>query len=59
MKNLCELSPPPEIYGKERAEELSSAVEGLSEMHGVERAFVTGLLMHYKPQKVLEMGVSA
>ena len=58
-KKLCNLAPEPEIYGKERADELSSAVEGLSEMHATERAFVTGLLLHYKPQKVLEIGVSA
>ena len=59
MINLTELSPPPEVYGKDRAEELAGVVEGLSEMHATERAFVTGLLLHYMPRKVLEIGVSS
>jgi len=56
---LLKLDPPPESYGKALMHNVSDSVGKLSEMHEVERAFVTGLLMHYKPQKVLELGVSA
>ena len=56
---LTELDTPPEIYGAKRADEVNAIVDKWSEMHGVERAFVTGLLMRYAPRKVLELGVSA
>lgn len=59
MKNLLELSPLAEDYGEQRAGEVSHLVENHSEMLKVERDFVTGLIMHYQPKKVLEMGVSA
>jgi len=59
MIKISELNDPPEKYGAERAAEVAHLVAKYSEMHETERAFVTGLILHYKPKKVLEVGVSS
>jgi predicted O-methyltransferase YrrM len=58
-KKLSEIDPSPESYGREHMRDVPTIVEELSEMHPVERAFITGLLMQYKPKKVVELGVSS
>ena len=59
MKDLSALTPAPEALGRERAADVAHLVDAHSEMTAVERAFVTGLIQHYQPTKLLEMGVSA
>ena len=50
---------PPEEYGLDCANKIPAIVAETSEMLPTERAFVTGLIMHHQPQKILELGVSS
>lgn len=45
--------------GADLAIQIDPQVCELSEMHFVERAFVTGLILEHKPEKILEVGVAA
>ena len=49
----------PEACEKDILKKLPDAIKEISEMNEEERVFLTGLILKYKPQKVLEIGVAA
>ena len=55
--NLLSLKIVPELYEADRLE-LIDFTKLHSEMMAVERQFINGLLRYYKPNRVLEVGVS-
>lgn len=55
---ISKLSFLPEEYGKKIYEKIDWSVID-SEMTDGQRRFINGLVQYYKPNKVLELGVSA
>lgn len=49
----------PEACEKDILKKLPDAIKEISEMNEEERVFLTGLILKYKPRKVLEIGVAA
>lgn len=49
----------PDVCEKDVIKNLPDTIKEISEMNEEERVFLTGLILKYKPRKVLEIGVAA
>lgn len=58
-KRISELPMPAEEIGKELFDSISSQDYEFGEMYPEEKRFLFGLIRHFKPENILEIGVSS
>ena len=56
---LKDIKFPIETFAQDVLEKISQEIQTTSEMTVLERKFLNGLLNYFRPQKILEVGVSA